>query len=210
MIYIRNNKLFLGTKLKTIRDNLNDIIRYIYNYYGLDYEKMEKIYENIEYNNIIFENNLIENNLIEYNNLIFENNLIEDDKYVYKYYFFRICEDNDYKNKKLIGELHNYLKLNNINKIKLINNSGMNKSLVGINNLDRKLHYWDQYIINNDKKSIRLHDLIISAYKIRSHKFYNDSEAYAGITELDINKNGLKKELIMVINFNHEFEFIYR
>ena len=120
MKYIRNNKLFLGTKFLTIKNNLDDIIQYIYSYYHLDYDKMGEIYEHIE----------LENN---YDQAIdFKNNLIEDNKYIYKRYKLHTC---NFKNKKLIKDLNNYLKLNktkdlklnNINKIKLINDSGIAK-----------------------------------------------------------------------------------
>ena len=71
--------------------------------------------------------------------------------------------------------------------------------------MDWKLHFWDQYIINNNNKSLRIHDLIIAAYKIKSHKFGNWFEDYEGILELDIYKNALlgKKELVVVIEFYH-------
>ena len=151
MKYIRNNKLFLGTKLSTIKNNLNDIIHYIYYQFSLNYYEMKKIYKHIE---------------LEKNELHFENNKIEDNKYIYEF--------NNYlghNNQKLIDELHNYLilnrtkdlKLNNINKIKLINTTGINENIRHATNLDWKLHYWDEFIINNNKKSIRLHDLIIAA-----------------------------------------------
>ena len=207
MKYIKNNKLFLGTKLSTIKNNLDDIIRYIYDQYYLNHNKMVKLYDHIE-----FDNNNNNNNYA--NNIIFKNNPVEDKKYVFLFddlLNIDILGDCDYKNKKLIIELHNYLILNksfdlilnNINKVKLINNSGMNKNYYGSTYLDLKLHYWDQYIINNNDKSIRLHDLIIALYKIRSHKFSDSNEQYNEISELDIFKNVRKKELVVVINFNH-------
>ena len=155
MKYIRNNKLFLGTKFLTIKNNLDDIIQYIYLYYYLNYDKMEKIYEHIE----------LENN---YGHAMdFKNNSIEDNKYIYKRYKLD-CDISNFKNKKLIQDLNNYLilnktkdlKLNNINKIKLINDSDICNNPNRAHELDWKLHCWHQYIINNNNKSLRIHDLI--------------------------------------------------
>ena len=212
MKYIRNNKLFLGTKLKIIKSNLQDIIQYIYYQYKLDYNKMDKIYKHIESENdydCIYDRH-------KPNNIIFENNPIEDNKYIYKWNSYFWFDDNEdyYKNEKLINELHNYLctnklkdlKFNNINKMKLINDCGIYNSIWEIRNLDWKLHFWNEYIINK-KSSVRFHDLIIALYKIKSHKFDLWNEYYTGITELDISKNKFlsinKKELVMVINFDH-------
>lgn len=201
MKYIKNDKLYLGSKEATIKENLTDILQYIYDACPLNYNKMKKLYEHIEVDN---------NYDCDFLGLKFENNLTEDDKYVYEL----IDEMNieNYDNVELIEELHNYLiqqrsarklRINNVSKIKLINETGMNDYIFGIEELDWKLHYWAEYMVSNEN-NVRLHDLIIAAWKIKSHKFDLFYESCNGIKELGVLDHGYgtKREITAVISFN--------
>lgn len=202
MKYIKNDKLYLGSKEQTIKNNLKEIIKYIYYQCPLDYDQMKQIYKYIE-----TDCEYDDYDLLYYE---FETNLMQDNKYAYEL----IKDlDNTYKNEELINELHNYLlltkspkklRLNNIRQIQLINNNGINKDSSGIRDLDWKLHFWDEYMINNDD-NIRFHDLIIAVHKIKSHKFDNWYELYTNISEFHVLDHGYgkKKDIIAVIKFDH-------
>lgn len=207
MTYIKNNKLFLATKSKTIQNNLLDVTKYIYNRL-LNYEEMTKIYAHIEYeNDYDYFENLFTGQIVDHYNIIFENNPMEDYKYVYE--LDENWDDYNYHNEELVEELSDYLKLNrsakklilnNINKIKLINNNGVNKNAKRITTLDWKLHCWAEYIVTNSTKSTRLHDLIIALHKINNRKFDFRCTNDVKTNEFNVFKSGSKRELIVDIN----------
>ena len=148
--------------------------------------------------------------------LEFNNYKYEDDKYIYKYEtdiiksaidngFIPPCAKKDmklpdnininaFKYKTLIRELHNYFKAGNSPKdlrivdydtLVMRNCHGINKDARGVRELDWKLYFWDRYI-RFDENGISMHDLIISVFKVSSHKFDKNYEAYGGIDKLKL------------------------
>jgi hypothetical protein len=193
---IRKNKLNLGADTITIKQTLDDLIKYIYYQFPLDYERMAKIYPDSE--------------TIDTNTHHFESSMNKDDKYVYT--FIRIIDNHDYRNPDMVNELHEYLllddhcakklKLKNIIKIKLINREGINHDTRGTQELDYVLHFWDTYCISK-RHDLSFHDLIIGAYKIKSHKFDTWYEMYDNIELFSITQRGDKKAIYAQPGFDH-------
>ena len=226
MNYITGNSLDLGKKESDIRYNLYSILYYVYNQIPLDYDKMKKLYENIEvdcdYDYYDYEK---EDDYYNCNGPKFVSNEMEDDEYVYKFnsklngHRFPEPYAGEKYNNKLIREIHEFLKekspkkltLKNIHKIKFINDTGVNKDSRGIRDLEWKLHFWPEYTVQSDH-SLKLHDLIVAAYKIKSHKFERWFEMFSGLDNeefyVEYNSLGEKKwkEITTVLNFYHESE----
>ncbi|QGR53593.1 hypothetical protein [Moumouvirus maliensis] len=205
MKYIKDNILDLGTKESKIYHNLNTIFHYIYHQIHLDENKTKKLYKHIKVDYI--------------SDSYFVPSKIKDKKYYYgvtkfdKLYF--INPDNDF-NKKLLKELGKYLDKNspkdlllkNVHKIKLINNNGVNDDTRGTSDLDWKLHFWDEFIIHKNHQ-LSFHDLILAAFKIKSHKFDSWYELFSNVNEEDFfvlhNSSSVEKwiEITAVIEFDH-------
>ncbi|AVL95246.1 hypothetical protein ma859 [Moumouvirus australiensis] len=214
MKYIIDNYLDLGEKESEIYFNLESIIRYIYCQIPLDYNKMNEIYKDVQVDYCF---DYIRNNYI-YGEPKFISNEMEDNKYIYKfkYELKEICFLEEDNNIELIREIHQYLTekspknliLKDIHTIKLINDDGNNEEKGGVRNLDWKLHFWPEYIISSED-DLKLHDLIIAAYKIKSHKFETWFEMFSKINSNDsiiwcFSKNKNKcKEITVVLDFDH-------
>uniref|UniRef100_A0A6G6ADR9 Uncharacterized protein n=1 Tax=Borely moumouvirus TaxID=2712067 RepID=A0A6G6ADR9_9VIRU len=211
MKYIVNNFIDLGKKESIIIYNLESIFQYIYQQIPLDYDKMKKIYKHVQ---VSYKKT--------YHGLELIPNDTEDNIYVYKFnsklktLSFELSI-NDI-NTDLIKQIHEFISkkspeklyLKNIKKIKLINNNDFNKSNEEILELDYRLHFWPEYII--DGNNLSFHDLIISAYKIKSHKFNVFDEIFLGLDKDNffISLNGNTKEITVVINFYHNSNYSKR
>nr|WBF70441.1 hypothetical protein [Megavirus caiporensis] len=206
MIFIQNNYLQIGLKEKYIKIYLKDIFEYIYQAYELDIEIMHHLYEQIEsYNN---------------HTSYFQNNPMNDSEYVYKKKNFNLDNllqpNHDLFNESshlLIQEINTYLLIHSehdllikdFTKILLINNTGPDERKSELYHLDQKLHFWPEYMMED---KITFHDLIIAAYKIKSHKFETWFEMFAGVLEVHIENHynpfiKAKKQLTIVLKFDH-------
>uniref|UniRef100_A0A6G6ADS4 Uncharacterized protein n=1 Tax=Borely moumouvirus TaxID=2712067 RepID=A0A6G6ADS4_9VIRU len=148
----------------------------------------------------------------------FISNEMEDNEYIYKFKneLDEVCFSEEDNNIELVRELHQYLVkeipnnliLKNIHTIKLINDSGINEEKGGVRDLDWKLHFWPEYIISSED-DLKLHDLIIAAHKIKSHKFETWFEMFSKINSNDsiiwcFSKNKNKcKEITTALKFDH-------
>ncbi|AZL89928.1 hypothetical protein QKC54_gp0816 [Megavirus baoshan] len=206
MTFVKNNYLKIGLKEKNIKKYLKDIFEYIYQAYELDIEKMQHLYEHIEsYDNHTY---------------YFQNNSINDSEYVYRKKIIDL--DNLFRPNRelfnesshiLIEEINTYLLthsehdliIKDFTKILLINNTGPDERKSKLYYLDQKLHFWPEYIMED---KITFHDLIIAAYKIKSHKFETWFEMFAGVLEVHIEKHynpyiEAKKQLTIVLKYDH-------
>uniref|UniRef100_A0A6G6ABG9 Uncharacterized protein n=1 Tax=Borely moumouvirus TaxID=2712067 RepID=A0A6G6ABG9_9VIRU len=149
-------------------------------------------------------------------------NEMQDDEYVYKFkdeldeFYFPEPYLGEDINNELIREMHEFLIekspkkliLKDIRTIKLIKNKGVNEDRRGVRGLDWKLHFWPEYIISS-KRSLKLHDLIVALYKIKSHKFEKWYEMFSRVSYDDFiifhNSDGKKKwkEITTVLEFDH-------
>ncbi|AGC02436.1 hypothetical protein H012_gp012 [Acanthamoeba polyphaga moumouvirus] len=219
MKYITGNYLDLGKKESEIRYNLKSIIKYIYCQIPLDHDKMKKLYKYVE---VDCDYDYKKDDDYDYLGPDFMPNKMQDDEYVYKFkhelnesYFPEPHSGEDINN-ELIREMHEFLIekspkkliLKDIRTIKLIKNKGVNKDRRGVRDLDWKLHFWQEYIISS-KRSLKLHDLIIAAYKIKSHKFEKWYEMFCRVSYDDFiifhNSDDKKKwkEITAVLEFDH-------
>jgi hypothetical protein len=78
----------------------------------------------------------------------------------------------------------------NVKFVALSNHRGDNDDARGIRYLDWKLYYWKEFDVYNES-GITLHDLIIAAYKIKSHKFDAWFELFCNINSLRIDDDSL-------------------
>lgn len=195
---IKKNRLSLGSNEKDIECNLSEVLQYIYDHCPLDYDVTDKLYKYVEVDND-YEFDIDDYfDTSEY--LTFENNPMLDNDYAYK--LLRNYDENSiygrkYENSELIKELNNYfvvghspkmLRLDNVVRIKLINNREVFDIIRYIKKLDWKLHFWDEYVLF-DQKGITFHDLIIAAYKIKCRKFDSECEAFDKFRDFIVLKN---------------------
>ncbi|AVL94144.1 hypothetical protein mvi_784 [Megavirus vitis] len=206
MTFIQNNYLQIGLKEKKLKIYLKDIFEYIYRAYELDVEKMQYLYEHIESN--------------DNHTYYFQNNSMNDSEYVYKKKIIdldnllqpnhELFNESSYE---LIQEINTYLLthseheliIKDFSKILLINNSGPDERKSELYYLDQKLYFWSEYMMEDE---ITFHDLIIAAYKIKSHKFETWFEMFANISEIHIENHynpfiKAKKQLTIVLEFDH-------
>lgn len=87
----------------------------------------------------------------------------------------------------------------NVEEINLYNKSGVNRDARGVRDVDWKLHFWNKYTCYN---SITFHDLIVAAYKIRSHKFENNYELFCDVKTYVFSSNG-KYTINIFAEFDH-------
>ena len=178
--FIINNSLELNYNDPNILYYFNDIIRYIYYQFSLDYDLMTTKYVNIKVPmNYDFINDA--DNIHSF--IHFSSHYIKDSDY---YYIF----DNNFKSfnydyPSLISELHNFLCCNqpldlsfsSLVSLSLTNHHDINHDARGVRALDWKLYFWPSFTVSNNN-FITLHDLIIACYKIKSHKFENYYELF--------------------------------
>nr|AEX63226.1 hypothetical protein mv_R1024 [Moumouvirus Monve] len=190
MKHIKNNCLYLGSDEEDIEKNLYKILRNIQVCFPLDKEKMGKLYENIE----IDKENIYENNWNQDGKYIYQLHLLPNDDYRILEEIIQYVKENGTKKLKIcLGK-----KKDKITKLKLINeypNSRGSK----ITELDRKLHRWPEFIVEN-KKGINLHDIIISVYKLKRSKFSLNEYMYE-INEFYLLNYATEHEITMVITF---------
>jgi hypothetical protein len=204
--YIKNNILNIGESDDEIKKNMKDILRYIYHQYSLNYDKMKALYEHVKVP-IDFDDN--DSNGIDYcdyyrHKLTFVGHYNKDDTYIYE--FDKYLYDY-YENELLVEELHNFLlknspknlHLDEFKYVILSNHHGINNDARGIRCLDWKLYFWEEFNVYDDA-GITLHNLIIAAYKIKSHKFENYYELFCDISDLRIDDDCL----YINAKFDHE------
>lgn len=205
MKYINKNKLTLGKKSDDIKENLDLLLRYIYHSFRLDHDKMKPLYENVKVPVTYDFNEEYDNDYYLNSKLKLHNCSKVDGKYYY------IFDEDDYdkeyyENSPFIEQLQEYLLKKSPKKLKIgdlinlrVNNIVKpNKDIRGCRYLDWRLHFWDTYEKEN-LKGITLHDFIIGAFKIKSHKFDNNYEMYLYVTNYYINENSIH----INIDFDH-------
>lgn len=200
-LFIEDDKLFFNFNVKRSQKFMKNIIKYIYEQFSLNYEKMKFHYSGKKSlldidGDICYEFGLP--------NLQFDNSMEKDDEYFYifdseqKMRLKKNCET-----ERIITILHNYLKEHPASKLKIysinsedeiepikilsINNlSGINQDIRGIRDVDWKLYFWNKYkfTIHDDIESVSFEDLVIACYKIKSHKFDNWYELFININQL--------------------------
>ncbi|ANB50919.1 hypothetical protein [Powai lake megavirus] len=206
MTFVQNNYLRIGLKEKKLKIYLKDIFEYIYQAYELDVEKMQYLYEHIESNNN--------------DTYYFENNSMNDSEYVYRKKIIdldNLLQPNrelfNESSNVLIQEINTYLLthsehdliIKDFTKILLINNTGPDERKTKLYHMDQKLHFWPEYMMED---KITFHDLIIAAYKIKSHKFETWFEMFNDISEVCVDNHlnpfiKAKKQLTIVLKFDH-------
>jgi len=195
--YIKNNILNLGNTLGIIEHNMEKLLQYIYKQFPLNYDEMEKLYQDIQvpvdFDDLDDEDREL-NNYYRYN-LKFVNYMKEDDKYIYDFQDDNFCQE-DYDNDPFIIELHGFLSnkflsnnsssqlsIKKFKNMEFFNNCNGNKDARGVRYLDWRLHFWKKFIISRES-GLTLDDIIVAAYKIKRHKFENNYELYCGVDEL--------------------------
>ena len=197
MKFISNDKLVLGKSDEDTKQNLDYLFRYIYYQFILDHDKMKPLYKDVKVpvtyddeDDYDYDCFCEDYDHAKYrDNLRFLSNSKLDDKYIYR--FDRGLRDRAYDNSEFINQLHKYLsenspkklKLRKITSLSLSNKDGVNDDARGVRFLDWKLHFWSTYDIAKEN-CISFHDLIIAAYKVKSHKFENNYEMYYAIDNL--------------------------
>lgn len=197
---------------------VNDVFQYIYDAYKLDYNAMNKIYKDVEADGS-FDDTLDDNDSEARWEHNFEPNIRQDDEYVYKssgeydgiddweaYVGKNKYIVGKYSNLELIGKIHSALNMHSPKKVKikgvkefmLLNMSGINNDVRGIRELDWKLYYWSHFFVKNES-GISLDDLIVAAFKVKSHKFEGWYEMYCGIDNALI----INDKLVAGITFDH-------
>ncbi|AQN67967.1 hypothetical protein [Saudi moumouvirus] len=190
MKYIKNNCLFLGTDDEDVEKNLYKILRNVQVCFPLDKKKMEELYKDIE----IDEENKHENNLNLDSKYIYQLQLLPNDDYKILQEIIQYVKDHGTKKLKICLSK----KKDKITKLKLINEYP-NSRKSGVTELDRKLHRWPEFIVEN-KKGISLHDIIISVYKLKRSKFTLKEYMYE-INEFYLLNSANEHEITMVITF---------
>lgn len=218
--YIINNRLILDSFPKSeLKIVFEEILKYIYQIYHLHHQDMCILYKKTS---SIFNYDSIEvepNTKSKYEKFKFKPNSKIDSEYVYYDYIERFDEFFYPNYLNLIKEIHLFLdsneetdlKFGNIFGINISNKTGPNTSLNGIRSADWKLHYWDTYEIFS-KTEISFDDLIVAAYKIKSHKFDTIYEEFSSIDNMDLVANQLAKTttnniMYMDVNFIHNTEW---
>ncbi|AQN67898.1 hypothetical protein [Saudi moumouvirus] len=207
MKYIKENILDLGTTESEIYQNLRTIFHYIYHQIYLDNKRMSNLYKHVKIDYI--------------SDSIFTPSNIQDGKYFYtitkldESYFLDSEFDYDL-NTKLLKELGKYLEekrakdliLKNIHKLTLINNDGINNDPSGVIDLDWKLYFWEKFIVQKNRE-LTFHNLIIAAFKIKSHKFDSWYELFCDFKEENLfvshhsNSKNRWMEITAVVEFDH-------
>lgn len=198
MKFIKNNILILGDG-KTLLKNLDKLFMFIYHNVFLDHENMKKLYDKVIVPVNFDDLDDDDDNYYRYR-LKFISCKNKDDKYIY------VFEEEDNDDDIFISELHNFLSSNTPKKLKidkftsivLSNHKGINTDARGVRYLDWRLHFWEEFS-RTKNNGITLHDFIIAAYKVKSHKFENNYECYCGIKFFDTINN----TLFIDLNFDH-------
>lgn len=196
--FIRNNKLVLDYDHEQIKHIFTSIMKYIYWYICLDLDKMKELYSDIDdpkdfdsiYVYKITVESELDKNYLDY--FVDEDEDIDKDMYVH-----------------LMCEIHKYLKNNSakdlkikgVCNIKFINDAGINDDFRGVEDVDWKLFFHKKYVVK--KKDITFEDLIIAAYKIKSHKFEDNYEMFCEITDLKCKETDNGKIIKMHADFDH-------
>ena len=203
--YIKHGILNLRKKSdKNLKNDITDILRYIYQQFPLDHKRMKKMYDHVKAP-VNFDDDSDSDDDYYRWKLKFVTNPKLDDDYIYK--FHDVIDIDYYENKTLIDELHNFLKkkkpekllLDEFDVIQLSNHKGVNDDARGVKYLDWRLHFWTEYEVDNDPQ-ITFHDLIIGAYKVKSHKFETNYEMFCDVDYIHISVDDI---LTMTLRFDH-------
>lgn len=215
MKYIKKNVLKLNDDSKKRTDQMERLVKFIYDYYQLNHDEMFNTYRDIkcpfDYDDTDY---IDKDGDYEYDekyfhsNLVFVNHPERDGEYDYN--VNPDFEIDSIKDDKFIKYIYSYLSTHSpdqliIDKVKYINienDSGMHKGIYGVRLLDWRLHFWKDYdlTIKKGEAGITMHDLIIAAYKIKSHKFDNDSEE---VEYVDCNISNDNYRLQLNVGFLH-------
>ena len=209
MKYIKKNNLNISNDDNNL---MQDLMHFIYNSFQLDHDKMKPLYDHIDVPNTFDDDDSsFDDDNDEYIDkyasirgfngdidLEFTDYHEEDDKY---YYIYNGITSHKYKNESFIKEIYKYLSEKSPRKLRifeghnllLINKSGLNSYTGGCKYLDWRLHFWPEYKVSK-KRRITLHDLIIGASKIKSHKFENFYEKYLHVKDFKINDDCIQIE----------------
>ena len=197
--YVDHDILTLGDTEYNQKKNLYEMFKYIYYQFVLDHDKMKELYEDVLVP-INFDHDEV-HDLDLYSDLSFFPCQKKDHKYIYGYVDEPLWQYYD-NNNRFIKELDKYfndedkpkkLKLG-FRSLVIINNCGVNKRVTGVKYLDWRLHYWPEYRIDR-VGGITFDDLIIAAYKVRSHKFENHYEWFCSVKDVSTDDGTLRIEL---------------
>lgn len=188
MTYIKHNKLSFGKKSDDIKKNMDDLFRFIYHAFSLDHDKMKPMYDHIKLTNS--------------HDRPFKSYEYEDGMYYYDYNGDDTRPNDDYNNESFVQQIADYLshksptelKIRGITDVFINNISGLNEDTRGTKYLDWRLHFWEEYEVNNPE-GITLHDLIIILYKIKSHKFEYWYELFTCVKEVLIEDGCIRADL---------------
>ena len=125
----------------------------------------------------------------------------------YSYVVAREFDDRYYDEKQpdvidVFRQIHEYViengarsvKIDKCKRLEVINKSGVNSDTRGIRGLDWVLKFYPTFVVER-RKGITLHDVIISCYKTKSHKFENNYECMWAIEDFRFKKGVLSIEL---------------
>ena len=201
MEYIKNNVLDIENLSK---EDLKELIRYIYLQFPLDHDKMKELYDDVKVP-ISFDDT--EKDDDDYRSkLTFISNDNPDYAYIYQFdpdlsqSYFGDCYFIKKLHKYLIKKSPRKLKLGNLDQLSVhnVHPRGINDDARGVRYMDWRLYFWRKYGIEKIN-GITLHDLIIAVYKVRSHKFENNYELYTGIENFSFDDD----TLYLSLNFDH-------
>lgn len=205
MPYIKKNILSFGSKENEIKRNVDALMYQIYNNIPLDHASMLELYIGREVPCSFDDEDSDEHNDYYRHGLKFCPHPEPDDKYIYTVDSFDIDGDLHEKTQKFLEEINEYLGsksakkliLKGITDLTVTNDRNVNKDARGIRFLDWRLHFWKKFSVQREE--IRLHDLIIAAHKVESHKFDTNYEMYVGVLDVSVIDSSLK----IKVDFDH-------
>lgn len=197
MKYIKHNKLTFGRKPEDIENNLEYLIHYIYNSFPLNHDEMISLYDDIDVPIKYDDNEKYDGNYNYRYKLRFCNFCDEDDEYYYDFDNSDYASE-EYDNSPFIEQINEYLSYNSpenlkildVSKLDVCNGTGRYKDVRGCRYLDWRLHFWECFYVSNPS-GINLHDLIIAVFKIKCHKFENEYESFAYISNFQIDDDSI-------------------
>ncbi len=185
--YFNDGRLCLGKDNETIKNRIDDVLYYIYNYFTLDQPAMEKHYASISVS-MDYDHN---DDIKDISRFIrFRSHYVKDNSYFITFNE-KFESDLIYRDIFFVYALHSQLVEKGISKIRfydvgsisLTNTNGEYQDSRGIDSLDWKLYWWNSYTVSNNW-FVKFADFVLACYKIKSHKFDTYYERYLKVSSV--------------------------